>query len=89
MHTLICSKTYISVVIGDNQNLKTIFAATKDIKAVTKNIDYIFLNAGTMGDCDLSYSDIMLSLLKFEFLKILSDAPSLMIFHKDVTKDGK
>ena len=79
----------ISVVVGDNGNLKSIQSAATEIKKLTNQIDALYLNAGTMGNCKLDWKKIAKAFCFLQIIRILVDATSFLEFSRDSTKDGK
>ena len=83
------NKDVISVVVGDNGDLKSIKSAAIEIQKLTNQIDALYLNAGTMGNCRLDWKKIAVAFCTFQFIRILVDATSFLEFSRDSTKDGK
>ena len=79
----------ILVVVGDNGDLKTIQSAAVEIQKLTNQIDALYLNAGTMGNCRLDWKKILVAFCTLQFIRILVDATSFLEFSRDSTKDGK
>ena len=77
------------MVVGDNGDLKSIQSAANEIKKLTNQIDALYLNAGTMGNCKLAWKKIFVAFCCLQFIRILVDATSFLEFSRDSTKDGK
>jgi len=78
----------LDVVVGDNGDLKTIQSAAAEIQKLTNQIDALYLNAGTMGNCRLDWKKILVAFCTLQFIRILVDATSFLEFSRDSTKDG-
>ena len=77
------------VVVGDNGDLKSIQSAATEIQKLTNQIDALYLNAGTMGDCKLAWKKIFVAFCCLQIIRILVDATSFLEFSRDSTNDGK
>ena len=76
-------------MIGDHAKLDTMFVAAKQVKKLTNRLDCVYLNAGTMGKCELDWKKMLIGFCRFQWLQILSDAPKFLKYYEDKTSDGK
>merc|ERR1711917_87584 len=70
----------LDVVVGDNGDLKSIQSAATEIQKLTNQIDALYLNAGTMGNCRLDWKKIVVAFCTFQFIRILVDSVMGKVF---------
>ena len=78
-----------SVVRGDNSDLGSIKSAALAISELTKKVDCLFMNAGTMGSCSLDLGNVMRSLLApWELPYRFATGDGLIKYSSSKTADG-
>lgn len=78
------------VISGDNSDLSSIKSAASEISELTKKVDCLFMNAGTMGTCSLDLGNVMRSLLApWELPYRFATGDGLIKYSSGKTSDGK
>lgn len=78
------------VISGDNSDLSSIKSAASEISELTKKVDCLFMNAGTMGSCSLDLGNVMRSLLApWELPYRFATGDGLIKYSSGKTLDGK